>query len=614
MRTLALTFLLLLLLAAPAAAQTPEEVRVPMRDGVELALDIYKPAGTAPGEKVPVILTLTPYHMLYKGLGGGRNSPAWALLDQGYAIVIADVRGTYESGGCWDYGGQKEREDGYDLVEWLGTQDWSNGKVGMIGASYDGTTANAAAVENPPHLATIVPISAISRWYGYAYTQGVRHAYSGESDDADPPSDTPTDFQFGYGFAPPPEPGTVTSAQQVAMRWNLCDRVEQSLHGYDTEPDYDDFWKARDYLKDAKAVKTPVLVTHGHQDYNVKTWEGTQWFEALPGEKAMIVGQWGHAIPVWDEWPDFLSRWRARWLKGERNGIESELPVVTQSTDKEFRRRASWAGAAEAKARLGTADVDFFDDGTLTESEMLRGVCQTRCVHLDLGDGVAGRQIIGRPKLRLRATSDQSSTHFAATLVERTSTGATEVISRGFLNARYRKTLEKGEDVEPGAPQTYELELIDKDHKVGALSTVELFISSSSTTWVVSDEKRANNTLHLAGSEITLPLDGPEPAAPLPPATLVDANAKPGGNAPGATGPAGRPGKPCSHGRAVLKLSRRAPRGKLKVTVNGRRAKAVRKGRRLTVTLPRTRTGKAIVRVAKGKRKVVTKRVRTCRG
>src|SRR5687767_12116589 len=123
-----------------------------MRDGVELALDIYKPAGVEPGQKIPVILTLTPYHALYKGLGGGQNSPAWTLLQEGYAIVLADVRGTYESGGCWDYGGQKEREDGYDLVEWLGTQEWSNGKVAMIGASYDGTTANAAAVENPPHL------------------------------------------------------------------------------------------------------------------------------------------------------------------------------------------------------------------------------------------------------------------------------------------------------------------------------------------------------------------------------------------------------------------------------------------------------------------------------
>ena len=120
------------------------------------------------------------------------------------------MRGTYNSGGCWDYGGIKERHDGYDLVEWLGTRSGRTGKVAMTGASYDGTTANAAAVENPPHLATIVPVSAISRWWGYAYQQGTRSTYSGESADIDPPSDTPTDFMFAYGFLPPPDPGALT--------------------------------------------------------------------------------------------------------------------------------------------------------------------------------------------------------------------------------------------------------------------------------------------------------------------------------------------------------------------------------------------------------------------
>ena len=116
-------------------------------------------------------------------------SLAALFVPKGYAYARADVRGTYNSGGCWDYGGIKERQDGYDLVEWLGTRGWSNGKVAMTGGSYDGTTANAAAVENPPHLATIVPVSAISRWWGYAYQQGTRSSYSGESADIDPPSE-----------------------------------------------------------------------------------------------------------------------------------------------------------------------------------------------------------------------------------------------------------------------------------------------------------------------------------------------------------------------------------------------------------------------------------------
>jgi hypothetical protein len=350
-------------------------------------------------------------------------------------------------------------------------------------------------------------------------------------------------------------------------------------------------------------VTAPVLVTHGHQDYNVKTWEGTQWYDALPGEKAMVVGQWGHAIPVWDEWPDYLLRWMDRWLKGAPNGIDAELPVVSQSSDGEFRRRTRWTGTGTTGAELGDADIEFFDDGTLTESEMLRGVCQTRCVQLDLGAGLAGTQIVGRPRIHLRATSDQPSTHFVATLVERTASGDAKVISRGFMNARYRRTLEKGEDVEAGVPQTYELELIDKDHMIAADSTVELLIASSSTTWVLSDERRANNTLHLGESTIELPVDGPEPPAQLAPATVI--NPPPPSSAPAAPAP-------CTRRRVTLELSKRARRGKLKVTVNGRRAKARRRGRKLVVTLPRTRTGRAVVRVTKKRRAVMTRRVRTC--
>src|SRR5687768_6038297 len=267
--------------ATPASAQTRptypeftyERVRVEMRDGVMLSVDLWRPV-TPKNVEVPVILSLTPYHSLYYALDPVEtNLPAGdaaLFVPKGYAYARADVRGTWSSGGCWDYGGIKERHDGYDLVEWLGTRDWSNGKVGMIGGSYDGTAANAAAVEQPPHLATIVPISSISRWYGYAYQQGTRATISGESQDIDPPGVTPPDFMFGYGAAPPLEPNAHVGAS-LADRWTPCDRAEQTTHGYGTQPDYDGFWDERDYLARAQQVQVPVLVTHGFTDFNVKT-------------------------------------------------------------------------------------------------------------------------------------------------------------------------------------------------------------------------------------------------------------------------------------------------------------------------------------------------------
>ena len=83
--------------------------------------------------------------------------------------------GTRGSTGCWDYGGAKEQQSGVDVVKYLADLPWSNGNVGMTGVSYEGTTANMVAATGIPELKGIVPIAAISRWYGYAYNSGVRY-------------------------------------------------------------------------------------------------------------------------------------------------------------------------------------------------------------------------------------------------------------------------------------------------------------------------------------------------------------------------------------------------------------------------------------------------------
>jgi len=489
---------------------TYERVRAEMRDGVELSVDIWRPV-TPEGVDVPVILQLTPYHALYFALDPREKDlpvgDARLFVPKGYAYAVADVRGTYNSGGCWNYGGRKERRDGYDLVEWLGTQKWSNGKVAMTGASYDGTTANAAATERPPHLATIVPISAISRWWGYAYQQGTRSTYSGESADIDPPSDTPTDFMFAYGFAPPPDPGGLTHAQQVAMRWSLCNRAEKFLKGYDDEPDYDRFWKKRDYLRHADKVEVPVLVSHGQLDFNVKTWEGTQWFDALGSEKALVLGQWPHAPPRsrYPEWDIFLEKWYERWLYGIRNGVEDEPAVRVQTNDKEWHLQENWGPSAVRKLPLEGEEFSYFDDGLLTESEMLRTTQDDRFVRVEVPDS-SGVRISGRPVLHLSAESDRPSTHFVAVLCDVGPSGACSVVSRAFLNARFRDSWEKPSDLKPGQRYDFALEFIDKDHVVADDHHLEVIIGSASNTWVAPDTTRANNTLFLERSWLELPI------------------------------------------------------------------------------------------------------------
>lgn len=123
-------------------AQTPPpkftEMFMPMRDGVVLAANVYLPSGNGP---FPVILLRTPY------LKENAREPqaAQKYLDAGYAYVDQDTRGKGHSKGVYR-AFTTDIEDGYDTVEWIAKQPWSNGKIGIMGASALGITANMAAM------------------------------------------------------------------------------------------------------------------------------------------------------------------------------------------------------------------------------------------------------------------------------------------------------------------------------------------------------------------------------------------------------------------------------------------------------------------------------------
>ena len=122
-----------------------------MSDGVQLNALVHRP--DAPG-RFPVIVTITPYNG-GSGIIGGAND---YLVQRGYVHVVVDVRGTGSSGGYWDNFGTREQRDGYEVVEWAAQQSWSNGVVGMWGASYMAITQLFTAAQHPPHLKAIFPI------------------------------------------------------------------------------------------------------------------------------------------------------------------------------------------------------------------------------------------------------------------------------------------------------------------------------------------------------------------------------------------------------------------------------------------------------------------------
>ena len=143
-----------------------KNVMIPVRDGIRLAADIYRPArdGKAAPGRFPALLTRTPYDK------GGAAGEGKYYAERGYVVVANDTRGRYASEGTW-HGLADDPQDGYDVVEWIAAQEWSDGKVGTFGTSYPGGTQHALAEMSPPHLTTMVPIDALSN----CGVSGMRH-------------------------------------------------------------------------------------------------------------------------------------------------------------------------------------------------------------------------------------------------------------------------------------------------------------------------------------------------------------------------------------------------------------------------------------------------------
>ena len=139
--------------AVAAESDQVYEVRyVPTVGDAVIRVEIWRDA-SYDAEKQPVILTYSPYNSLAEP-ETARDSVGETFVPQGYARAVADVLGTRGSTGCWDYGGRKEQQSGVDVVKWLADRKWSNGKVAMIGGSYNGTTASmvAARGDDVPEL------------------------------------------------------------------------------------------------------------------------------------------------------------------------------------------------------------------------------------------------------------------------------------------------------------------------------------------------------------------------------------------------------------------------------------------------------------------------------
>ena len=522
---------LLALAAAGAQAEDTiyENLSIPTVDGDRIHVEVARPKGVA---KAPVILTYSPYNSLSEGTSPNLAYDELGLryLPKGYARAVADVLGTRNSSGCWDYGGRKEQQSGVDLVNALAKQPWANGKVAMIGGSYDGTTANMVAARgaDAPGLAAIVPELAISRWYGYAYADGVRYLGNSERP-TDEGFDTPFAFDFGIARTPPTQ-RTPQTVDAMRDRMNPCDSAEHTLKGYDTSPDYDGFWQERDYRKDAASFRASTLVVHGWQDYNVRQSEGVDLYEALPLPtaasatapfKRLYLFQGGHQSPSGRPHFDaLLDEFFATTLLGAAPGPELAAPVLTQgrtsAAPRELRPETAWppSGGSTQQLALGRSlaggtlgagasgpPASFTDLGTTAEETALRAMDAEQGWLTYRGAPLAAdTRIAGTPRLRLSLVTDRDHGQLAPVLVDIAPDGSARTISRGFLNLRYRNGLRDDEAVPPGEPVEATVTFSPQDHTVEKGHRIGLIVAGSNVVWAVPDTPAGTTTTVRSGT------------------------------------------------------------------------------------------------------------------
>lgn len=299
------------------ANYTKTEVRIPMRDGVELFTSIYEPNDPDPTRQFPILMMRTPYSVGPYGLAQYRTrlGPTADFEKNRYIFVFQDVRGRYMSGGEFvdmrphienKTGNTQfdESSDTFDTIEWLVKNiKRNNGRVGQWGISYPGFYTSAGAIDSHPALLAVSPQAPIADWFFDDFHRNGAFVL-------------PMGFNFFYSFGRP-RPGPTTEGNpsfpyatrdgyQFFLELGPLSNVDK-YHFHDeigfwndmeAHPNYDAFWQARNLLPHLKNIKAAVLTVGGWYDTEdlygpLKTYAAIE--KQNPRIKNhLVMGPWSH--------------------------------------------------------------------------------------------------------------------------------------------------------------------------------------------------------------------------------------------------------------------------------------------------------------------------------
>ena len=468
-----------LLAAEPKTPVALWRVPIPMRDGVRLSANVFLPSENAP---LSAILVRTPY-----GKGTSLIPNYQAFVDRGYAVVIEDVRGRYDSEGAFEPLTQ-ESGDGSDTIDWIARQPWSNGKVGMIGGSYLGIAQWKAALTGNPHLKAIFPVVSGNddyrdRFYspGGALKLGHRLLWLAENRKA--PGYEPDFNKFIWHL--PLRTADAAATGKPESEWS-----EAMDH-----PTYDSFWQSISTRRHLDKIRVPVFALGGWYDnYAESDLDAYAALRRSSGLNHILIGPWPHNMSSKFAEADFgpdsgvpvrrlQLQWFDQWLGGKDSPLASAAPArIFVMGANRWREEREWP-PAEARARIFYLESrshanTLFGDGML-QDRMPRhetsdsfnydprdpvptrggavccnpsifpwGPLDQRSVEkrpdvlvYSTGPLEAGLEAIGPVKAVLYLSTSARDTDFTAKLVDVFPDGNARILSDGILRLRYRQSL-----------------------------------------------------------------------------------------------------------------------------------------------------------------------------
>jgi putative CocE/NonD family hydrolase len=494
-----------------------EGIMIPMRDGVKLAADLYMPDKVG---KYPIVLIRTMYGRQNKS--HGYDTIARIFTSQGYIFLVQDVRGRFDSEGEF-YPYIFEAADGYDTVEWAGTQPWSTGKVGTIGASYWGSTQWLLSPNSSKYLKAMVPINTSQdvypRWIYYSIFRI-------------------TDV-LAWFYENAPRRGRSIEG----IDWNKAVstlpliKADESLG--ENIPAYDDwinhpvpgpYWDRIRVDNRVQQITVPAMIIEGWYDYYLDL--ALNDFNRMRNEggsveakqSVLMVGPWTHTMKSKFSDADFgkdasfikqyklVIDWFDYWLKGKDNGIltkgpvriftmgantwktENEWPPKNVRYDEYFLHSDGNANGIEGVGSLtktmpGSENPDGYEydpadpvpsvGGTSIYGNLKAGPYNQKTVEsrrdvliYTTAPLETDMNITGPVKLIFYASSTAKDTDFAAKLTDVYPDGKSVNLQAAVIRAKYRNSFEKPALLENGKVYRFEMLigstsiLLKKGHRI----------------------------------------------------------------------------------------------------------------------------------------------------